>query len=169
MSIFKYAIFSILLSVPLLSKASTITEYQSFMGASNPGQTILNDTDSTIVQTHSGYFADLWTLSVGQNDIASIVFNNLNLSTSLLTPAGLNTVDFLKISPFNVTPGENFGLTDLGYGTYHFLISGTTSGLNGGLYAVGTAVAAVPLPAAVWLFGSALLGFLSISKRRHQI
>ncbi|MEQ1531460.1 MAG: hypothetical protein ABL925_19265 [Methylococcales bacterium] len=34
---------------------------------------------------------------------------------------------------------------------------------------LGAEVSAVPLPAAVWTFGAALLGFLSVSKRKHQL
>lgn len=46
--------------------------------------------------------------------------------------------------------------------TYLLHITGTNSAVDG---YIGS-VSAVPLPAAVWLFGSALLGFVTLSNRR---
>lgn len=40
---------------------------------------------------------------------------------------------------------------------------------NGNVLKANAAVAVVPLPAAVWLFGSALLGILGICKRHHWV
>jgi len=34
-------------------------------------------------------------------------------------------------------------------------------------YSISTQISAVPLPGALWLFGSAILGFLGFSKRRN--
>jgi hypothetical protein len=162
----KLAVFSLLISLPLIGGASTLTKFESLVGTSSPDLLSYEGQDSTIISTSDGFFVDLWTLVVDQNEIASIAFNSLDLSTTI----GSKTVDFLKISPFNVSPGEVFGLTDLSAGEYHFTISGTSSGINGGLYSVGTAViTAVPLPAAVWFFGTVLFGFLSISKHRNQL
>ena len=51
-------------------------------------------------------------------------------------------------------------------GTEHVLVvTGTLDGTHGGSYQ-GT-IAAVPLPAAVWLFGSAIMG-LTVSARRRK-
>ncbi|KJV05827.1 hypothetical protein [Methylocucumis oryzae] len=41
-----------------------------------------------------------------------------------------------------------------------------TAGLQGSLHAVTLTVAQTPVPAAIWLFGSALLGLVSVSRRK---
>ncbi|MCU7932389.1 MAG: hypothetical protein KZQ90_16430 [Candidatus Thiodiazotropha sp. (ex Codakia rugifera)] len=58
-----------------------------------------------------------------------------------------------------------FTLDGLSTGTtYGFAFSGEVNGAIGGKYNV--MVRPVPLPAAVWLFGSAILGFVTYSARR---
>ncbi len=54
---------------------------------------------------------------------------------------------------------DTVGLVD---GTYKLLVVGTT-GFN---IALGNAVSNVPVPAAVWLFGSALMGLFGVSRRK---
>ncbi|MET0028743.1 MAG: hypothetical protein ABW101_14035, partial [Candidatus Thiodiazotropha sp.] len=58
----------------------------------------------------------------------------------------------------------NFVLSGLSAGTYTLQFVGNADGAMGGAYDV--TVSAVPLPAAAWLFGSALLGFVTYSARR---
>ena len=50
--------------------------------------------------------------------------------------------------------------SNIGYATF-----GTIGGL-GGMYADNFTVSAVPVPAAAWLFGSALLGFFGFSRKK---
>lgn len=51
-------------------------------------------------------------------------------------------------------------------GTWYAIAAGGSGG-NGGAYSISAAsVSAVPLPAAVWLFGSALMGYLGLQKRK---
>jgi hypothetical protein len=62
---------------------------------------------------------------------------------------------------------------ELASGSYFALVSGATSGRFGGQYQVNYALkngalSPVPLPAAFWLFGAALVGFYQVGKRRAQ-
>ena len=53
--------------------------------------------------------------------------------------------------------------SNIAYATF-----GTTGDLGlGGIYADNFTVSAVPVPAAAWLFGSALLGFFGFSRRKN--
>ena len=56
-------------------------------------------------------------------------------------------------------------LTELHYG---LVFTGTLTGEFGGLYAGSYSISAVPLPAAVWLFLSALVGLVGVVRRRRQ-
>lgn len=51
---------------------------------------------------------------------------------------------------------------------YYLLVTGDATGVRGGSYTGNYAVAAVPVPAAVWLFGSALAG-LAVVRRRKTV
>lgn len=71
----------------------------------------------------------------------------------------------------SVSGGGNVMLTildnvSLASGTYVLEIRGSVSGSSGGSYAGVMNVAPVPLPAALWLFGSALAGVAASRRRR---
>lgn len=155
---FKYIAFSLLLSVPMISGATTTT-IESLLGSSVPSLSSFDGTGGSVVSIDSGSFVDLWTLSVDPGESASIGFNLLDLS--------VGGADIFKINGFTSAPLGSYGLTNLGTGVYDFLVFGSAFGASGGAYAGG--VSAVPLPAAVWLFGSAMLGLLSLAKRKNKI
>ncbi len=50
-------------------------------------------------------------------------------------------------------------------GTYGIWVKGNASGMAGGSVSGPIALSSVPIPAAVWLFGSALIGFLRLRKK----
>jgi len=111
------------------------------------------------------------TLSIG-GTIASLGFNSGTLLTGTLTTfgfpeAGGDPLGFL----FDVTGGDAASL--YGSGAYPGGIILGSSGFTGSFTENfgridGVAdVASVPIPAAVWLFGSALLGLVGLSRRRN--
>ncbi|MDD5581102.1 MAG: hypothetical protein PHY16_17760 [Methylobacter sp.] len=155
MSMFKYIAFSLLLSVPMVSGATTTVLEGTLGGPTSPTLSSFDGPGPSIVTVSPGFFADQWSLNVDPGEVASISFKSFEFSP------------FLTIDGFTASSGGAYSLTNLGPGLYNFLVSGTASGIGGGQYGVG--VSAVPLPAAVWLFGSAMLGFLSLAKRRNQI
>jgi hypothetical protein len=89
-------------------------------------------------------------------------------------------IDLLNVSEFTVLDGASNALFSTGIGGDLVNATFTLSGLAAGLYtlqfvgdangAIGAAydvtVSAVPLPAAAWLFGTALIGFVTFSARR---
>jgi hypothetical protein len=56
--------------------------------------------------------------------------------------------------------------TVLGAGTYVLEVRGNATGATGGSYSGVLNLTPVPLPGAVWLLGSGLLGFLGFARRR---
>lgn len=59
--------------------------------------------------------------------------------------------------------------TNLVAGTYVLEIRGNVTGANGGSYAGTLNIVPVPLPAAVWLLGSGLLGFGTMARRKRSV
>jgi len=111
-------------------------------------------------------------LAIG-GTVAGLGFNSGTLLTGSLTDIGFNIaggdpLEFL----FDVTGGDAAGL----YGSLGGIILNSagfggswaisfSSGPFQAIADVGT-VGAVPIPAAVWLFGTALVGFIGMSRRR---
>lgn len=82
--------------------------------------------------------------------------------------------DLIKVETVDNAANPVFGLVGyngsiasdwhaLAAGTYSIIVDGVSSGL--GEYAF--TVSAVPIPAAVWLFGSALIGFAAVGFRNR--
>ena len=71
-----------------------------------------------------------------------------------------------------LTSCESINLGSITDGTYGILFRGQATGTSGGsvsgLVALAS-VSAVPVPPAVWLFGSALLGLISFSHTRKSM
>lgn len=107
--------------------------------------------------------------------------------------ASINLLDVFGISDFGFKlvqagggPGSDFstftelatgapsgGALTLSYsgltsGFYGFLFTGTITGTFGGFYAGNYTVSAVPLPPAVWLFLSALVGLVGVGRRKRK-
>lgn len=105
-------------------------------------------------------------------------FYALSAGSTSAVPAGNNSEEFLggaHLDPFPagtdllqrlVTDSlTGTGVTaPLGAGTYTFLVQQTGPQLTG--YEMDFVVAPVPVPAALWLFGSGLLGFLGLRQKR---
>jgi hypothetical protein len=68
-----------------------------------------------------------------------------------------------------IAPGGSVSVispTNLGAGTYVLEVRGNVFGSSGGSYAGVLNVASVPVPATLWLFGSAIGGLISIRRRK---
>ena len=136
-------------------------------------------------------FDDHFTFTVPVNDIGVANAIKFDLSIGSIQAYAISDLMVAAVSPAPAAPTSSvFTFTALrdnsnaiiGYqsnqltaGSYKFDVSGKTSGLMGGNYAVqfsslpssSVAVSAVPLPAAAWLFGSALLGFTGLNRRKQ--
>ncbi|MEM7401338.1 MAG: hypothetical protein AAF304_05250 [Pseudomonadota bacterium] len=106
----------------------------------------------------------------------AILGTDIDESTIMLNGIGFDSRTTLETQP----PNPQFGGVDNEYlylwtltdgvdytgSVNNFLFDLTASGSSLSLDALAVDIAAVPVPAAVWLFGSALLGFLGIGRRR---
>ncbi len=89
------------------------------------------------------------------------IFNIDNFKFALTDGAGLALTAF-------VGSGESVILNPVADDTYGILFQGTATGLSGGMVNGPVVLSAVPVPAAVWLFGSAMLGMVGISRSRKM-
>jgi hypothetical protein len=96
-------------------------------------------------------------------------FNIDGLSLELFSADDLTTSlgDTFVVPSAGTNPFVNFAFLNLAAGDYIFKVSGTVLGSDG-QYASQFAVSEVPLPPAVWLLVSALLGLASITRLRRQ-
>ena len=110
----------------------------------------------------TGMFTDEYTFSL-ESDRAvevDIVQNNLGTFGDVKITDLSGNVIGQGVSGTQFTVGGLNAETD-----YTLAISGDVTGDDGGSYNAAI-VAAVPLPAAAWLFGSALLGVVVVARRR---
>jgi len=191
----KIALSGILILSANLANAVTVTEIGDFNGSasfSTWGESDIGLLDSGI-NTISGSLAgtcvpwDCNGASAGDSQdsflieiapgfkIDSIVATTANI----IAPAGFssslgvykdsfsNTVLWTYM-PFN-TSSAALLLSESGTGLYSFSVYGQGASEAGDFsldYSLQIGVSAVPIPAAVWLFGSGLLGLVGIAKRK---
>ena len=129
----------------------------SFFGTSPNGSTAITMTGTDSFTTASFASASSVSVDLGDyNQDADTVFLSIfdsanNLISTLTQDLAASFVGLVTLS----LTGSN-----ISYATF-----GTIGGL-GGIYADNFTVSAVPVPAAAWLFGSALLGFFGFSRKK---
>ena len=130
-------------------------------------------------------FTDIWTftLLLPANITGSLFSNNTldnfqlnNLKVILQSGDGLTTYDPIagytapNPPPSNMVLQTAINFANLDPGGYQFVISGLVPGSpneEAGQYQLQGQISAVPLPAAIWLLLSAVLGFASVSRLRR--
>ena len=122
----------------------------------------------------SGAFTDDYLFSVNPTGGGSLYVNISWNGVSVSNITGLNAqiVSFLPLSnvPLPITGYELLAgtATSIPTGGYDLRVSGTITGAvanySGNLSI--SPITATPVPAAVWLFGSALVGMFGVSRRR---
>mgnify|MGYP003574540567 FL=1 len=90
----------------------------------------------------------LWSVNTFSFSMDTVTINTNPRSTTNLSLSGSGTVS-----------GAGFDPTD---GNWEF----TANTANGTTFSWSSSTVAVPIPAAIWLFGSGLLGMVSIARRR---
>jgi hypothetical protein len=108
----------------------------------------------------SGAFADVVNFRVAQNGIATFTATRERGRSGDFFVSVFNSDNHLVFGAYNYVLGS------LQVGSYYATVSGFFKGKNN---AYGfTALAAVPLPAAFWLLGGGLVGFLFVARRRSH-
>jgi len=118
----------------------------AYVNNNNPTQTVQGSTDA-------GYhFGGLWAGSFGGG---TWLWDNQHIGFS-----GGELMSFISIDEFNPIDGQPIVTA---FSNAEWMVNPT----SGTVSYVGE-VSAVPVPAAVWLFGSGLLGLVGIGRRRKQ-
>jgi hypothetical protein len=128
-------------------------------------------------------FTDFWTFTLSQaGNVSGILFSNntLNLfqlnDLKVILESGDGLITYNPATGYTVPnpPPPNtvlqaaLSFADLAAGNYRFVISGLVPGTHeAGQYQLQGQISAVPLPAAVWLLLSAVLGLASVSRLRR--
>ncbi len=159
--------------LPVVSNAAqvTITSDSSSGGGFIGAQVV--EADNTVSNSHSGLtadFDDFWTISLlPAAETFSIVnttpkFDSLNVEYSLDSGRSWTPYDLVTSTSF----GEIYTANVVDLSSFQLHISGDASNslaLSGSYQmTVNSSIQAVPVPAAIWLFGSALMGLVSVSK-----
>lgn len=136
----------------------------AFAGTVIDAGTISENGDTYTPSPYSGLFTDIYHLDVEPSGLL------INFSGSHQGMAGddLLLTNIKDETEYHLGPIFSETLS-LGVGSYVFTLSGfALSASKGGVHSdYDLVIEAVPLPAAAWLFGSALIGFISFSARRR--
>ncbi len=109
-----------------------------------------------------GGFTNSWTFTLKEEAAVKVFidqFEFITLAGPVVLISGLS-------GSIDSWSGLDFTTDVLSAGEYTLEVSGTVTGSAGGVYA-GT-LSAIPLPAAAWLLGSALLGLTLVSRRQQK-
>lgn len=147
----KKMLFGLLFSiVAIQANAATVNITGSGLGFFNEAIINVGDsfTESHTLTLGSGFDDYLLNVSGVDNPLGSITDFDVLVD-------GISFID----SPITLSAG-----------TYDIQFLGISTEINSGgtliVNAIGAPVSAVPIPAAVWLFGSALMGLFSVSYRK---
>ncbi len=140
----------------------------------------LGDFDASVGRADVYSFDGENGLAPGSKVDASVIFSISNAGSgvsSSITAVSLELNGFINIDNFGASlngtalslssgPGGTTALFNgaLADGMYTLLFSGDVTGSAGGIITGAIAVQPVPLPAAVWLFGSALIGLFGFRR-----
>ncbi len=164
--------------------------YASSVGLLDPGvNTISGSLDGNCLDTAYGLSCNPGTLEGGdtqdsfQLEVGSgYAINSLTVTTSNVSgPAGFSASFNLRDSSYAVLASDyslpldsttpDLIVSAIGAGLYSISMFGQTASEIGAYsldYSIEINVSAVPVPAAAWLFGSGLLGLVSIARRRRS-
>jgi hypothetical protein len=132
------------------------------------GQVTDQDLFGSVIKIAKGAsVSDTWNFNLSAASLASI-----NISSLKVNPTWLASVTLDKLSLTQnggVTNGAWSFDGNLSAGLHTFSLVGKANGTNSG-YQINVdtpaLVAQTPIPAAIWLFGSALMGLTGVSRRK---
>jgi hypothetical protein len=121
-----------------------------------------------------GSFSDRYDFTIASlSDATASVTNSLLYSgtTTILNIPDLTLSIFKVGSPDHLVGSAISGVSIFGSapaGDYYATITGTATGISGGMYTIAMAASSVPVPASAWLLGPGLLGLVGLSLRKHK-
>jgi hypothetical protein len=125
--------------------------------------------------TPVGTFSDIYnfTISSTSSGAASATNHQLTFGPSkILDIAGLNMSIIYEGTTLLSNSGSGVSVFSANVlpGSYRAIVTGTSTGTSGGAYMMSMIAtpAAVPVPAAVWLLGSGLIGLVAVGRRKEQ-
>lgn len=121
------------------------------------GGAIVNDIINLTSTVDLSMLMEAWNFNTQQGDDG---FDPFQIELWTGHNMGGTLLDTVTLSPGQYDSGTSFAPA----GVYSFHITGTTLP-DGGTYRIQLTSAAVPLPAAFWLFGSALVAFIGFGRR----
>lgn len=152
MKVIKSIVLGALLAMPLLASANITTNIGTPIGTVTLG-------NSSIA---NGSFADTWNFSMPAN-AGAMQFNAPNFTNIQGFSASLNGAAPLLIQSIAQWPAS----LNLAPGSSNSLVLSGNAGPGTAAYSVDmTPVSNVPVPAAIWLMGSALVGLVSFGRRK---
>jgi hypothetical protein len=118
----------------------------------------------------SGYSVVNFPLSIPNVGTFNAIFSSITLFSN---PDGLlfNEDDTFLATASSGGPGvESLSLNfaGTGGGNMYLMVNGVSNGTIGGLYSGAISAAPVPLPPAVWMLGSALVGLATVGRRKFS-
>lgn len=140
----------------------TIVSYTAFNQS-------INDQFTFTIPANSQGAAAAVALDISIGDVTLWGIKNLVVSADSTSPSPLSFTAKLDANTNAIT---GYLSNALNAGAYVFDVSGVTSGIYGGAYSAGfstvqtSALTPVPVPAAIWLFGSAMLGLTGLNRRK---
>lgn len=133
--------------------------------------------ENTASNSHSGItagFSDVWDINLQPSSETFSIVNSVPKFASFIVEYSLDggnnytVYDLASASVF----GETYTASIVDLSAFKLRISGDATnslGLSGSYQmTVNSSVQAVPVPAAVWLFGSALLGLVGVTRRNSK-
>lgn len=113
-----------------------------------------NDSNTAPIPTYPALVGNLGLF----NSFADVTMGN--------SDGEIGTINYIAHMNDNGVGGAELLNVLLQAGTYSLAVGGATAGLTG-TFAVQADVSAVPVPAAVWLFGTALMGMVGLGRRKQ--
>ncbi len=172
MSVLKNFTFVVLMFTTFITNAITFNEEESGVFNLDPAPLVPSLSINANESKTQSFFIDLqselpisindtWTFDVPTGNVGSITFSSSQIA------------NFFSIANFSVVPtaGTSGSLVFNNLsGLNTFTVTGSTNGSFGGSYNVTTGeLSAVPVPAAVWMMGTALVGLVSFGRRKTAL